>query len=66
MVGKSGKSGKSTMFNGRGSAQAEKRLRARVAAAFRNLANGIDRRTAQDRSWDFFSSGGAAWTRRLK
>ena len=33
-------------------------LRARVAAAFRNLANGIDRRTAQDRTWDFFSSSG--------
>jgi hypothetical protein len=49
---------KSMMFNGRGSAQAERRLRARVAAAFRNAANGIDRRTAQDRTWDFFSSGG--------
>jgi hypothetical protein len=57
---------KSTMFNGRGSAQAERRLRARVAAAFRNAANGIDRRTAQERTWDFFSSGGAGWARRLK
>ena len=57
---------KSTMFNGRGPAQAEKRLRARVAAAFRNIANGIDRRTAQDRTWDFFRSGGADWTRHLK
>jgi len=57
---------KSTMSNGRSSAQAEKRLRARVAAAFRNAANGIDPRAAQDRTWDFFSSGGADWTRRLK
>jgi len=61
---------KITMFNRRGSAQAEKHvrrvLRARVAAAFRNAANGIDRRTAQDRTWDFFSSGGADWTRRLE
>jgi hypothetical protein len=57
---------KSTMFNGRGSAQAGRRLRARVAAAFRSTANGIDQRTAQDRTWEFFSSGGADWTRRLK
>jgi hypothetical protein len=57
---------KSTMLNGRGSAQAERRLRARVAAAFRNAANGTDGRTAQDRTWDFFSSSGADWTRRLK
>jgi hypothetical protein len=59
---------KSTTFNGRGSAQAEQRvlrvLRARVAAAFQSVARGIDRRTAQERTWDFFSSGGAEGTRR--
>jgi hypothetical protein len=57
---------RSMMFKGRGSAQAEKRLRARVSAAFRSIANGIDRRTAQVRTWDFFSSGAADWARRLK
>lgn len=57
---------RSMMFNGRGSAQAERYLRARVAAAFRNIANGIDRRTAQDRTWDFFNSGAGDWARRLK
>jgi hypothetical protein len=57
---------KSTMFNGRGSAQAGRRLRARVAAAFQSIANGIDSRTAQDRTWDFFSSGAADRARRLK
>jgi len=60
----------STILDGDKSAIAEKRvlriLRARVVAAFRNLAKGIDRRTAQDRTWNFFSSGGAHWTRRLK
>jgi len=52
----------STMFNGRGSQQSERRvnraLRARVAAAFQSIAGGIDRRAAQQRSWDFFRSGG--------
>ena len=60
----------STILDGDKSAIAEKRvlriLRARVVAAFRNLAKGIDRRTAQERTWDFFSSGGAGWARRLK
>jgi len=50
------------MFNGRGSQQSERRVnrasRARVAAAFQSIARGIDRRTAQQRSWDFFRSGG--------
>lgn len=47
---------RSMMFDGRGSAQAEKHLRARVAAAFRSVTRGIDARTAQDRSWDFYLS----------
>jgi hypothetical protein len=52
----------STIFNGRRSPQSERRvnraLRARVTDAFQRIARGIDGRTAQQRSWDFFRSGG--------
>jgi hypothetical protein len=46
----------STKFNGHRLVQGGKRLRTRVAAAFRNIAGSIDARTAQDRSWDFYLS----------
>jgi hypothetical protein len=40
-------------------------LRARVAAAFREIARGVDERTAHDRTHDFYRSSGAEWARRL-
>lgn len=56
------KAHESIRFDVRRSLQAERRARrawrARVAAAFRSIAHGIDRRTAQQRSWEFFRSGG--------
>jgi hypothetical protein len=46
----------STKFNGHRSVRSQKQLRARVTAAFRNIAGSIDARTAQYRSWDFYLS----------
>ena len=40
-------------------------LRARVAAAFREIARGVDERTAHDRTHDFYRSSGADWARCL-
>lgn len=40
-------------------------LRARVAAAFRSIANGCSPQTAFARTKDFYRSAGAAWTRHL-
>ena len=40
-------------------------VRARVAAAFRNLAHGVDGRTAGDRMKDFYRSSGMQWARCL-
>jgi hypothetical protein len=39
--------------------------RARVAAAFRKLAHGVDPRTAGDRTRSFYRSSGMAWSRSL-
>ena len=39
--------------------------RARVAAAFRKLAHGVDARTAGDRTRSFYRSSGMAWSRSL-
>ena len=39
--------------------------RARVAAAFRKLAHGVDPRTAGERTRGFYRSSGMAWSRRL-
>lgn len=40
-------------------------LRARVDAAFRNMAHGCSPKEALARSKDFYRSGGKAWTRHL-
>ena len=39
--------------------------RARVAAAFRKLAHGVDPHTASDRTRRFYRSSGMAWSRNL-
>ena len=39
--------------------------RARVAAAFRKLAHGVDPRTAGARTRNFYRSSGMAWSRSL-
>ena len=39
--------------------------RARVAAAFRKLAHGVDPDTACDRTRRFYRSSGMAWSRSL-
>ena len=39
--------------------------RARVAAAFRKLAHGVDPHTAGDRTRSFYRSSGMAWSRSL-
>ncbi|HKU84928.1 MAG TPA: hypothetical protein VJV77_01175 [Casimicrobiaceae bacterium] len=39
--------------------------RARVAAAFRKLAHGVDPHTAGDRTRRFYRSSGMAWSRSL-
>ena len=39
--------------------------RARVAAAFRKLAHGVDPRTAGARTRSFYRSSGMAWSRNL-
>ncbi len=53
----------------RNSTQFQKRtqrnLRARIAAAFRDIARGVDERTAHERTRDFYRSSGAAWARSL-
>ena len=54
----------SPMFSPETPKRAQRSLRARVAAAFRSIS--ADRRTAQERTWDFFSSTGAEWARRGK
>jgi hypothetical protein len=38
-------------------------LRARVALAFAEMANGVDPRTACSRTYDFYRSSGAEWVR---
>lgn len=40
-------------------------LRARIAAAFRKLAHGVDERTAYAQTRDFYRSSGAPWARFL-
>ena len=40
-------------------------LRARVAAAFRDLARGVAEQTARDRTNAFYRSSGTEWTRGL-
>jgi hypothetical protein len=40
-------------------------LRARIAAAFRKIARGVDSRTAQRHTWAFYRSSGNAWSRAL-
>ena len=40
-------------------------LRARIAAAFRKIARGVDERTAYARTRRFYRSSGAAWARAL-
>ena len=40
-------------------------VRARVAAAFRKLAHGVDPHTASDRTRRFYRSSGMAWSRSL-
>ena len=42
-----------------------RRLRARVAAAFRKMAGAVDARTAYRKTKEFYRSSGAAWTRCL-
>jgi hypothetical protein len=39
------------------------KLRARVTAAFAELANAVDARTASSRTHAFYRSSGADWTR---
>ena len=41
------------------------KLRARIAAAFLEMANGVDERTARGRTLDFYRSSGADWARTL-
>lgn len=41
-------------------------VRARIAAAFRKFAHGVDARTAALRTLDFYRSSGTAWSRCLK
>ena len=41
-------------------------VRARIAAAFRKFAHGVDERTAALRTLDFWRSSGTAWSRCLK
>lgn len=59
-----------TMSAGRRSARVPRRprsnLRARVAAAFLEMANGVDSRTACDRTHDFYRSSGADWSRNFE
>jgi hypothetical protein len=45
--------------------QPESSLRARVAAAFREIGNGVDPKTAYEQTKKFFRSGGSDWARRL-
>jgi hypothetical protein len=40
-------------------------LRNHVAAAFREIARGVDERTARDRTHAFYRSSGADWARCL-
>jgi hypothetical protein len=40
-------------------------LRTRVAAAFRKMANGVNERTARDRTHAFYRSSGADWAHNL-
>jgi hypothetical protein len=44
---------------------AQRNLRARIAAAFREIARGVDERTAYKQTRDFYRSSGALWTRAL-
>jgi hypothetical protein len=45
---------------------ARRGLRIRIAAAFRKFANGVDERTANDRTHNFYRSSGTPWSRCLK
>jgi hypothetical protein len=53
----------------RNSTQSQKRtqrnLRARIAAAFQEIAHGVDQRTAHEQTRGFYRSSGAAWARSL-
>jgi len=44
---------------------AQRNLRARIAAAFREIARGVDERTAYKQTRDFYRSSGAPWARAL-
>jgi hypothetical protein len=46
--------------------RARSNLRARITAAFSEMANGVDARTACDRTLDFYRSSGAHWTRNFQ
>jgi hypothetical protein len=45
--------------------RARRSPRARIAAAFRELARGVDEATARKRTNAFYRSSGADWARRL-
>jgi hypothetical protein len=45
--------------------RAERNLRARIAAAFGEIARGVDERTAYEQTRDFYRSSGAPWSRAL-
>ena len=59
-----------SMSAGRRSARSQLRprsnFRARVTAAFVKMANGVDPRTACDRTHDFYRSSGADWTQNFR
>jgi hypothetical protein len=44
---------------------AQRRLRARIAAAFRKMCRGVDARTALAQTYAFYRSSRAAWARCL-
>jgi hypothetical protein len=45
--------------------RAQRNLRARIAAAFREIARGVDERMAYEQTRDFYRSSRAAWARAL-
>jgi|307.fasta_scaffold75243_2 hypothetical protein len=47
------------------SRRSPRNLRVRVVTAFRNLAGGVDERTARNRTQAFYRSSGTAWARGL-
>ena len=55
-----------TVKPGRSAKRVLAAARARVAAAFRKLAHGVDPHTAYDRTRRFYRSSGMAWSRSLR